>query len=291
MGHCWKKYTIDYALDQVGKVCGRTNEFSAEMDSIQFYNYPKNGIANSCKIFVDNSILHGCTDPTAEEDIECAKWTALAVTYEPQSPGANAGAGCVQSVGYYKKHGAWIDSTEDMACGDEIYYASSDYVSSDNPDGVYHTGLIVDWGKYEELNGRDGFKVVEGNTDGGYVAIKYVSFGDSKIYGAGRPDYDGWELASNPTPDPEPVPEPTPTPDPKPEPKLKKYQVHTNGGILRLRSAPNTSSAYLIGIPNGTDLDVEEIVSGEMINWNEDWAHTTYNGYTGYVSCAWLVEI
>lgn len=214
MGHCWKKLTIDYALAQVGKVCGKTNEFSKEMDSIGFYNYPKNGSANSCKIFVDNSILHGCTDPTPEEDIEAAKWTALAVTYEPQSKGANAGAGCVQSVGYYKKAGAWINNPQDMVCGDEIYYANPDYATTDDPDGIYHTGLIVDWGEYDELDGKGGFKVVEGNTDGGYVAIKFVSYDDPKIYGAGRPDYDGWDPYESNDSDNNEMPEPTPQPDP-----------------------------------------------------------------------------
>ena len=99
-----------------------------------------------------------------------------------------------------------------------------------------------------------------------------------------------------PTPAPEPIPEPTPeptpvpAPEPKPEPVSMTYKVTTNGGVLRLRSAPNTSSAYLIGIPNGTSVKVDNIVKGEPINYNTDWAHTSYGGYTGYVSCRWMTK-
>ena len=132
------------------------------------------------------------------------------------------------------------------------------------------------------------YKTIEGNTNGGYVGIHYYKFGDSRIGGFGRPRYDGWELE---TATPEPVPEPEPIPEPKPEPTTRKFRVHTNGGILRLRSAPNTNSAYLIGIPNGTELDVSAIVEGESINYNTDWARTSYNGYCGYVSCAWIEEV
>lgn len=104
------------------------------------------------------------------------------------------------------------------------------------------------------------------------------------------------------TSDPEPVnnpetPEPSPEkPEPKPETPAPQnnaptvYRVKTNGGILRLRAAPNTKSAYLIGIPNGTLLEVSGIVSGEMINGDENWARTTYCGYSGYVSAYWITK-
>ena len=109
--------------------------------------------------------------------------------------------------------------------------------------------------------------------------------------------YNAYKVAETepvPEPTPEPTPAPAPTPEPKPEPKPEPvkltYKVTTNGGVLRLRSAPNTSSAYLIGIPNGTILSVDTIVTGEPINYNTDWAHTSYGGYTGYVSCRWLTK-
>ena len=281
MGSLYCKPIIDLAYEQVGNVCGKTNEYSAELDSVNYFNGKKNGVANSCSIFQCWLAYRNTLDANLEPCPD--KYDAYYFLFQPSSSRQNCGAGCTQQAGYFKNGGAWYEEP-DACTGDWIFF------TNDGGQTYYHVGLVVDWGYFDEL-GAEGYKTIEGNTDGGYVAIHYYKFGDSRIGGFGRPRYDGWELASNPTPDPEPTPEPVPEPTPTPEPKLKKYQVHTNGGILRLRSAPNTDSAYLIGIPNGTDLDVDEIVSGEMINWNEDWAHTTYNGYTGFVSCAWLVEI
>ena len=299
MGNCWKQKAKDYLWAQIGEVCGKSSSYAAEMDAIFYYNYPKNGAANSCAILCDNALLHACTDPEYDDDPSGAKWTALAAMYEPQSAGANAGAGCVQKVGYFKRAGAWYTDTQDFCELDEIFFASSDYASADNPDGVYHTGMIVDWGYIEEL-GKDGFTTIEGNTtyegQSGRVAYKYYAYDDPRIYGAGRPNWDGWEPGEENTQDKpaepvQPTPEPVPEPKPEPTPKAELYKVTTNGGVLRLRAAPNTDSAYLIGIPNGTELSVSEIVHGESINWNEDWARTSYAGYPGYVSCAWLTKI
>ena len=291
MGNCYAGLACEFAKKQIGKTCGKSSEFARELDSISFYNTKKNGYANSCKIFVDDCVLNACTDPTPDEDIDCAKWTALYMVCEPQNTSINEGAGCAQAVRYFQENDCWETDTSKFERGDEIFYRSDEYVSSKNPLGVYHTGIIVDWGSYDE---GDGFIVVEGNTDGGIVNDHFVSFGDSRIAGAGRIRYDAWlpssgnDNDSEPEPTPIPEPVPIPKPEPKPEPKIEKYKVHTNGGVLRLRSAPNTDSMYLIGIPNGTTLQVNEVVEGEMISWNTDWAHTTYKGYTGYASCAYL---
>ena len=299
MGSCWKQKAKDYLWSIIGEPCGGKGSPSAivgEMDAISYYNYPKNGEADSCAILCDNSLLHACTEPDYDDDPDGAKWTALSAMYEPQSAGANAGAGCVQKVGYFKRAGAWYDDTSDFCELDEIFFASSKYVSSDNPYGVYHTGMIVDWGYIEEL-GTDGFTVIEGNTtyEGvkGRVAYKYYAYDDPRILGAGRPNWDGWSPDGDSSSDnndstPEPEPTPAPNPEPTPEPYTVWFKVHTNGGVLRLRSAPNTSSAYLIGIPNGTELESNAIVEGEEIEGDTRWAHTTYKGYTGFVSCAWL---
>lgn len=98
------------------------------------------------------------------------------------------------------------------------------------------------------------------------------------------------EPEPEPTPAPEPIPEPTPEPTPVPVPSTVTYKVTTNGGVLRLRSAPNTSSANLIGIPNGTYIEVSSIVKGEPIGNNTDWAKTSYGGYNGYAACRWLTK-
>lgn len=70
-----------------------------------------------------------------------------------------------------------------------------------------------------------------------------------------------------------------------------KYKVKTNGDVLYLRSEPNTQSAKLTSMPNGTELDVSEIVTGENIKGNADWAKTVYSGKSGYCSCKYLTVV
>lgn len=256
MGSCWKQKAIDYAWDQVGKVCGKSSEYAKEMDAINYYNYPKNGVANSCALFVDNCLLHSCTDPSYDDDTEGAKWTALAAMYEPQSKGANAGAGCVQKVDYFKRAGAWYTDPQDFVCGDEIFFWDPKYISDENPYGVYHTGLIVDW--------SDMFTVIEGNTDGGYVADKYYKFDDYKILGVGRPNWDGWYPESEDTkPEPDPIPEPVPTPEPTLEPigsyEKKKISVTS---YLNVRTSPEMGNNKIGELYNGAEVYVFETVDG-----------------------------
>lgn len=301
MGSCWKQKAKDYLWSVVGDPCGGEGDYSdivQQMDDIHFYNYPKNGEADSCCILCDNAVLHSCTEPSYDEDPEGAKWTALAAMYEPQSAGANDCAGCAQKIRQFKKNDAWFTDTSDFCELDEIFFGNSKYVSDINPLGAYHTGMIVSWGYIEEL-GTDGFTYIDGNTtyegESGRVGYHYVAYGDPKIIGAGRPNWDGWEPDESveaPKEDEKPQEDAKPEPKPKPEtPKRERYIVTTNGGILRLRAAPNTDSAYLIGIPNGTELEVSDIVAGEWINDVEEWARTSYCGYNGYVSCAWITKI
>ena len=257
MGNCYGKKAVDYAIAQIGKPCGKYSEYAAEMDAVQFYNYPKNGQADSCSLFVDNCVWHACTEPTVEEDPEGSKYTALYMVCEPEQD--NCGAGCVQSVDYFKSKGQWVDSTQDMARGDKIFYRNQKYVKSSNPYGVYHTGIIVDWGDFDE---GSGFKVVEGNTDGGVVAEKFVSYGDPKILGAGRPRYDAWE--EDVTPEPEPTPEPTPEPPkPSPEPaekavvELDILQRYSTGGQVNTLKALLNEFGYATETYNGEPLPLD----------------------------------
>lgn len=278
MGSLFIADVLSNAYANVGAVCGKTNEFSAELDSIDYFNTKKNGVANSCSIFQCDMAYRSTRDANLEPCPD--KWDALFFLYQPSNPKNNCGAGCTQQAGYFKNNGAWYQEP-DACVGDWIFF------TNDGGNTYYHVGLVVDWGYFDEL-GADGYKTIEGNTNGGYVGIHYYKFGDSRIGGFGRPRYDGRECPVKES-EPEPIPEPTPVPEPKPT--TRKFRVHTNGGILRLRSAPNTDSAYLIGIPNGTELDVSTIVEGESINYNTDWARTSYNGYCGYVSCAWIEEV
>lgn len=272
MGNCWKQLAKDWLWSVVGEVCGGKGCYSdivGEMDAIHYYNYPKNGEADSCAILCDASVLHACTDPSYDEDPECAKYTALNAMNEPQSAGANAGAGCVQKIGYFKKAGAWYTDTSDFCELDEIFFADPKYVSDSNPYGVYHTGMIVGWGEYiEELHTSDAFTVIEGNTNGGVVAYKYYRYDDPKILGAGRPNWDGWtpgedDQDSTPDPEPEPIPEPTPEPTPTPDPvPLGLYQVVNVTTFLRVRSGPSKDYEVIWKLYNGDQVPIWEIQDG-----------------------------
>ena len=272
MGSCWKQYAKDYLWSIIGEPCGgrgQPSDIVGQMDAISYYNYPKNGIANSCAILCDNALLHACTEPSYDEDPEGAKWTALAAMYEPQSPGANDGAGCRQKVDMFKRAGAWFDDPQDFCEMDEIFFASSDYVSADNPYGVYHTGTIVDWGYIEEL-GTDGFTVIEGNVNGGVVAYRYYAYSNPRIFGAGRPNWDGWtpggddqDSKPDPEPVPEPIPEPTPEPTPTPEPvPLGLYEVVNVTSYLRVRSGPSKDYEVIWKLYNGDQVPIWEIQDG-----------------------------
>ena len=241
------------ALAQVGKSCGKTNEYSAELDKVNFYNGKKNGVANSCSIFVDDMVYRNTSPKTAHN--------ARSVLYEPDVD--NCGAGCAQAVGYFKAHKAWIDNPKNFKVGDKYFLKQDSKKSKINPLGVYHTGVVV------AVNG-DEFTGVEGNTNGGKVADKKYKVTDKKLAGAGRPKYTEG-----------PAPEPTPTKD--------QYTVVTKtGDTLKIRKEPNTSSEYVGEIPNGTTVTASDVVKGQDIQGCDAWIATTYNGATGYSSGKYL---
>ena len=176
MGSCYAKLAVDYALAQVGNECGKTNQYSAMLDEIDYFNTKKNGYADSCSIFVNACVYMATVDPSQD------KWTALYMMYEPQD-GSNAAAGCTQAAGYFKAHDAFYNNPKDFERGDQVFFWKSNKA-------IYHTGIIVSWDD-------DGIDVVEGNTNGGMVAKKHYSYNDEKIAGVGRPRYDGWEYPEN----------------------------------------------------------------------------------------------
>lgn len=179
MGSCYAKLAVDYALAQVGCSCGKYNDYASILDSVQYFNTPKQGV-DSCSVFVNACVLlGGCVDPSANDDIEAAKWTALYMMYEPQD-GTNAAAGCTQAAGYFKANNAWYTNPKDFERGDQIFFWKSNKA-------IYHTGIITGWNS-------EGLEVVEGNTNGGMVAKKFYRYDDEKIAGVGRPRYDGWEI-------------------------------------------------------------------------------------------------
>jgi len=270
MGSCWKQFAKDYLWAQIGEPCGKTSKYAKEMDAIDYYNYPKDGVANSCALFCDNALLHSCTGPSYDEDPEGAKWTALAAMYEPQGKHQNAGAGCVQKVDYFKKADAWYENTQDFCEMDEIFFWKPDYVSNENPYGVYHTGTIVEWGYIEELR-TDGFTVIEGNTtyegESGRVAYKYYAYDDPRILGAGRPNWDGWLPPDEEDTISKPEPEPTPEPAPEPiQPPVSSNQgtVYTVcvGSWLNIRTEPTSESTKIGELYDGAKVIVYEQEDG-----------------------------
>lgn len=265
---------VKTALAQVGKKCGKTNPYSAELDKVHFYNYPKNGVADSCSIFVDDMVYRNTTPKTAKE--------ARTKLCEPQV--GNAGAGCVEAVSYFKSAKRWHTKPADFKVGDKVFFKSSKYVKASNPLGVYHTGLIV-------AKTSTTITTVEGNTNGGKVAKKSYKLTDKKLAGVGRPRYTGDKAPTpapdptpEPLPDPTPEPAPTPTPPPAPKPTTQKYKVKTNSGApLALRVAPNTKAALICWMPNGSTVTVSGTQNG--------WSRTTYKGKTGWSYSAYLKKI
>lgn len=232
----YAKDSINWWKDQVGKSCGKTNEYSAYMDSYNFYNGKKNGVANSCAIFYDTGIMKTMT-PEANAN------AAREILCEPNTD--NCGAGCAQKVQYYKNAKRWVTKHSDAQSGDEIFFRRDSAVTGSNPLGVYHTGAVVDWDD-------KGFYTVEGNTNGGQVAQKFYPYGDSRIAGFGRPKWTGWERPKeeNPEPveDPTPEPEPQPTPEPvKPEKsidQLAKEVIDGKWGNGKERAEKLTAAGY-----------------------------------------------
>lgn len=267
---------VNTALAQVGKKCGKTNPYSAELDKVHFYNYPKNGVADSCSIFVDDMVYRNTDPKTAKE--------ARTKCCEPQVD--NCGAGCAEAVSYFKSAKRWYTKPADFKVGDKVFFKSSKYVKASNPLGVYHTGLIV-------AKTSTTITTVEGNTNGGMVAKKSYKLTDGKLAGVGRPRYTGDKKptpAPAPAPDPEPLPDPTPepaptpTPPPTPKPTTQKYKVKTNSGApLALRVAPNTKAALIMWMPNGSTVTVSGSQNG--------WSRTTYKGKTGWAYSAYLKKI
>ena len=162
----YTKDCVTWWLAQVGKSCGKTNEYSAYMDGYNFYNYPKNGVANSCAIFYDTAIMKTMT-PEANAN------AARAMLCEPNVD--NCGAGCTQKVAYYKAAGRFYYHKA-KGCpaqvGDEVFFKRSN-------GAIYHTGAVVDWDS-------KGIYTVEGNrgdavAEGTYSADSIYVFGFGTI--------------------------------------------------------------------------------------------------------------
>lgn len=157
-----KQKIIDWALAQVGyhELPGNHNKYSQYLDSIPgFYAGKKDGYA-WCDCFVDAGFCQ-CYGVVGAKELLC-------------QPDNSLGAGCLYSANYFRNKGQFFKSNPQT--GDQIFFS---YRQGE----VSHTGLVV------EVSAAT-VTTVEGNSSDA-VQKKTYSINDSKIYGYGRPDWDG----------------------------------------------------------------------------------------------------
>ena len=236
------------ALAEIGyeAYSGKKTKYGAALDAVKWYNYPKNdGSVDWCCIFVDYCTFIN----TKPEDVNFSR----SVMYEPNKD--NCGAACKFKVDYFKAHGAWYEHKA-KGCpaqiGDEVFFKKSNGV-------IYHTGIVVDWDS-------KGIYVVEGNTNGGKVAKKYYSYGDSKLAGYGRPNWTALEAPKEEKPVDDPKPDPVePAPAPAPvtpsAPSAKIYRVIAQRG-LNVRKGAGKRYDILYALNYGAKVTVYETKNG-----------------------------
>ena len=142
-------------------------KYARDLDVLKVYNGPKNGYA-WCDMFVDWCFIK-------------AFGLELALKMTGQKLGGY-GAGCTESVNYYKAMGRFYKSGPQP--GDQIFFTQN------NGQSFYHTGLVerVQDGKVFTIEGNTSSAagVVE---NGGAVRDKSYSLSYNRIGGYGRPNY------------------------------------------------------------------------------------------------------
>lgn len=165
-------YLEKHSNDQLNSKTGNAGDnnytkFASDLDKIGFYNGRKNGYA-WCAVFCD-----WCFVKTFGLD--------LALQMTGQKLGGY-GAGCTESVNYYKKIGRFY--RYEPKPGDQIFFTQN------NGQSFYHTGLV------EKVQSGRVF-TIEGNTssakavveNGGSVQAKSYLLSHKNIGGYGRPNY------------------------------------------------------------------------------------------------------
>lgn len=151
-----KNKVIDIALNEVGYVekasnnnldsktgnagSGNYTKYARDLDNISFYNGKKNGYA-WCDVFVDWCFVEAF-----------GKERALELTCQPEK---STGAGCGNSMNFYKNKGQFYYSPEP---GDQIFFTDGSL--------IYHTGLVyvVDSNKVYTVEGNtSNVNYVDGN--------------------------------------------------------------------------------------------------------------------------------
>ena len=253
MDTCTALAVKNYCLTQTGTTEGKNNwnPYAQMLDAVNYFYPQKKQNVPWCCTYVDACIFVACGKNKAKAD------------YALYQPATNNYSAVVSYLAdYFKKNGAYFTDKNRVQVGDVIFFNTVD--SKGKVTSKYsHTGLVID---------RDskGVTTSEGNKNNkvSICSYQFTSIG-TKIEGFGRPRYI----------------DPTPTP----EPPTDFYKVHTQtGDTLRLRKEPTTKSAELAKIPNNTTIKVTEVVDGESIKGCKAWVKTTYNGFTGYASGAYL---
>ena len=143
------------------------NKFAAFLDNLGVvYNGKKNGYS-WCDIFVDYCFIY-----TFGLEL------GMEMTFQPYK---GYGAGCTNSMQYYKKNDAFYNTPQ---AGDQIFY------TKDGGKTSYHTGLVYNVDSTYVYT-------IEGNTstsagvvpNGGCVAAKVYKRSSRYIAGYGRPDW------------------------------------------------------------------------------------------------------
>ena len=157
-----KQKVIDLALSEVGyhEYGNNRTKYAEEIDAIRgFYNGAKNGYA-WCDVFVDWCFVK-CFGVVGAKELLC-------------QPDYSAGAGCLFSANYFKNKGQFFKTGPQTA--DQIFFS---YKAGE----VSHTGIVV-------AVSATTVTTVEGNSADA-VQRKTYSINDSRIYGYGRPNWDG----------------------------------------------------------------------------------------------------
>lgn len=162
------------SLDSKTANAGKANytKYARDLDAIpEFYNGNKNGFP-WCDVFVDWCFVKAFGVDEAQK-LLC-------------QPDESAGAGCTYSAMYYKKKGQLHKSPK---AGDQIFFGTEGNVT--------HTGIVY------KVDSKKVY-TIEGNTsgasgevaNGGGVFKKSYSLSYNRIYGYGRPAYEGESAAA-----------------------------------------------------------------------------------------------
>lgn len=155
---------LDSKLQNVGD--GNFTKYARDLDNIKYFNNSKNGYP-WCAVFFNWLLVN-----------VYGKDMALNITNQPTKN--NYGAGCTESMTYYKKNNQFYTYPK---IGDQIFFGKTNLTS-------YHTGIVIN---ITPTN----VTTIEGNTsnksgvvdNGGMVCKKSYNLNNSVIVGYGRPLY------------------------------------------------------------------------------------------------------